>query len=35
MTILDKLADYAKERVAESKKSVSADEIKSKALSLK
>lgn len=34
MTILDKLADYAKSRVASAKEKISADEIKSKALSL-
>ena len=34
MTILDELAAYAKERVAESKKRISAEEIKEKTLSL-
>lgn len=34
MTILDKLADYAKFRVASAKEKISADEIKEKALSL-
>ncbi len=34
MTILDELAAYAKERVAESKKRISAEEIKEKALAL-
>jgi len=33
-TILDELADYAKERVAEAKKKVSAEEVKAKALAL-
>lgn len=34
MTILDQLADYAKIRVAEAKKNISAEEMKAKALSL-
>lgn len=34
MTILDQLADYAKVRVAEAKKNISAEEMKAKALSL-
>ena len=35
MTILDELADYARFRVAESKKNISLDELKDRALSLK